>query len=91
MSYVRWSRESSVYVFDTETPRGEIVIECCGCDIDHGCLCVKCSEPSAGFARCCFQAGDAEQMGGHLREHQRRGDSVPEFVFERLAHGRNFN
>lgn len=46
-----------------------------------------------GYINCCgcrigsydFHAGDEPMMIEHLREHQKRGDHVPAYVFEELS------
>jgi hypothetical protein len=48
---------------------------------------------TGGFINCCgcalgersFHADTELQMIGHLKEHQKRGHSVPEYVFDELS------
>ena len=49
------------------------VINCCGCHL----------------GKMSFYADTEQQMIDHLREHQKNGDHVPEYVFDELAEAPN--
>lgn len=74
MSYVRWSKDSSVYVYQDVGG----YLRCCGCSM----------EPSPFGS---FNAKSTAEIVAHLREHQAKGDRVPERVFGSLEEDREEN
>jgi hypothetical protein len=78
MSYARFGADDSdVYVFPTEredraTGAKQRLIECCGCTLGDDCH----------FAR------TTEDAVAHLREHQEKGDCVPEYAIATIEAGR---
>ena len=70
MAYVRWGHDSHVYVFDNAAYGGT---SCCGCSMKDD---YEGEDPLYGTHA---------EMIQHLRQHQARGDRVPEYAFEGLA------
>lgn len=70
MSYVRFGKDSDVYVYGAA-----LDLECCGCSLlqDNKSL-------FGGF----YNTNSRSAMIEHLKLHKRRGDKVPPRVFKRL-------
>jgi len=82
MSYVRWSGpngphpyDSALYIYDSYLGG----ITCCGCLLqDHMVDSFAGEHPD-------FRVDTHEAMIRHVREHQKAGHAVPDFVIPRLA------
>ena len=82
MSYARFL-DSDVYVFATSDSDGRPCIECCACqptgrEVYNNLLGAYMPEILA------YLAYSTADMIAHLRDHERRGDDVPDGIYDEL-------
>lgn len=88
MSYARWGWDGSdVYVFATLV-KGKEVVECCACNLEEP---TKIDPPFTDmfgikheYEYNSFYAAYPGEMISHLNLHVAKGDTVPQYTFDRL-------
>jgi hypothetical protein len=75
MSYVRFGRDSDVYVIGTIV-NGMHVLECCGCKLSTETATEEPPDPS-------FTVSSG--ILGHLDEHREAGHAVPQYAYDDIS------